>query len=70
MWPGVEFGNSGLSVDEEMDGVREILLNTAVGGLNFKYTRPCTFVFIITILLLMLYSFACGRSIGWGRGEW
>ncbi len=35
VWPGAEFGSSGMSVDEEMDGIRDILLNTAVGGLNF-----------------------------------
>ena len=34
VWPGAEFGSSGMSVDEEMDGVRDILLNTAVGGLK------------------------------------
>ena len=34
VWPGAEFGSSGMSVDEEMDGVRDILLNTAVGRLN------------------------------------
>ena len=31
VWPGAEFGSSGMSVDEEMDGVREILLNPAAG---------------------------------------
>ena len=36
VWPGVEFGSSGMSVDDEMDGVRDILLNTAVGGLKIK----------------------------------
>ena len=36
VWPGVEFGSSGMAVDEEMDGVRDILLNTAVGGLKLN----------------------------------
>lgn len=31
VWPGAEFGSSGMSVDEEMDGVRDILLNQAAG---------------------------------------
>ena len=35
VWPGAEFGSSGMSVDEEVEGIRDILLNTAVGGLNF-----------------------------------
>lgn len=35
VWPGAEFGSSGMSVDEEVEGIRDILINTAVGGLKF-----------------------------------
>lgn len=33
VWPEAEFGSSGMSVDDEIDGIRDILLNTSVGGL-------------------------------------
>ena len=34
VWPEAEFGTSGMSVEEEMDSVRDILLNPAAGQLT------------------------------------
>lgn len=39
VWPGEEFGNPGLSVDEEMDLMRNILLNP-VAGVSHSHI-PC-----------------------------
>ena len=31
VWPGAEFGSHGISVDDEMEVVKEILFNPAAG---------------------------------------
>lgn len=36
VWPGEEFGQDGMSVDEEMESVRDILLNPAAGEVKVQ----------------------------------
>lgn len=45
MWPGEEFGSPGLSVDEEMDIIRDILLNPVAGMYHCHIPFPIVIIF-------------------------
>ena len=48
VWPEVEFGGSGMSVDEEMDGIRDILLNPAAGDpTTSKHFLECIYHYVL-----------------------
>ena len=68
VWPGAEFGSSGMSVDDEIDGIRDILLNTSVGGLIYQPTGLKNINDCLTVIALpvdgLMGSWAGGGASG------